>query len=517
MQLAQCQVQLAENLTGKPFSFVIHCPKQEDMYLRANDETKMVEFVSAIGSYCVTASVQWGTDSFLEAFVDAVVISSEDGTIVGVNQKTCEMFGYEKHELMGRCVEILTPPHITPHHAQYMMNYIQSGEKKLLGKPRNVPVRHKNGDIFRAMLSLGEKEGENGNRRFIATLRSEHSFSQDQIKDTICSSVDASVDSLGKAIKDAVMTQMADVFDQLEQLKLQNKQLASNLAQSRRSPSLSRTQNSLSINLDNLIVQEKLATTGGSGATVYSCLVDGFRCAMKELRIDDVSQSDMESFAAEIVLLEKIPFHKNVVRYLFHTKDDTTLRLFMTKYVGTLSRLISKKSNENGLFSISEVAKLTLDVATGLEVLHNLHIIHRDVKSENIFYSLGPDGSVSHLAIGDLDTAKVLTITKRTCTVVGTPSYMAPEVLMGRRYSYEVDVWSLGMVMFELMTLQRPYSSYSVFQVSQMVTKGELPAIPEAIKAKYGPLLALWEQCVQPSPAMRPALDQIKPILCKLI
>jgi two-component system sensor kinase FixL len=88
-------------------------------------------------------------------FLSLGKISSEEGTILGVNQKTCEMFGYEKHELMGRCVDILTPPQISQHHAQYMRNYIQTGEKKLIGKPRNVPVRHKNGDTFRAILSLG--------------------------------------------------------------------------------------------------------------------------------------------------------------------------------------------------------------------------------------------------------------------------------------------------------------------------------------------------------------------------
>eukprot|EP00026_Physarum_polycephalum_P004554 Phypoly_transcript_04576.p1 GENE.Phypoly_transcript_04576~~Phypoly_transcript_04576.p1 ORF type:complete len:652 (+),score=90.89 Phypoly_transcript_04576:179-2134(+) len=514
--LSLCTVQLAENLTGKPFSFVLTSPKIEEMYLRAQDEKTMVDWVSAIGSHCPMAAVQWGTDNFLEAFVDAVVISSEDGTILGVNQKTCEMFGYEKHELMGRCVDILTPPHIAKHHAQYMQNYIQTGEKKLIGKPRNVPVRHKSGDIFRAILSLGEKQSEDGKgRRFIATLRSEISFSQDKIKETLFSSVDLTIDTLGKSIKDAVVTQMADVFETLEQLRIKNKQLTTQLAIEKADKLTPRVENTLPLNLENILIQEKLAATGGSGATVYSCLVDGFRCAMKELRIDDTLPSDIESFSAEILLLERIPYHKNIVRYLFHTRTESNIRLFMTKYTGTLSRLISKKSTEGGSFSQLDIARFVLDIISGLEALHNLNIVHRDLKSDNIFYSLGMDGLVSHLAIGDLDTAKVLTMTKTAATVVGTPGYMAPEILLGHSYSNEVDIWSLGMIMYELMMLQRPYASASIFQVAQLVTKGDLPPITESVRQKYAMLVPLWEECVKTEPHARPSPDRIKSVLFK--
>lgn len=160
------------------------------------------------------------------------------------------------------------------------------------------------------------------------------------------------------------------------------------------------------------------------------------------------------------------------------------------------------------------------------------------LQSDNIFYSLGPDGGISHLAIGDLDTAKVLTMTKNTATVVGTPGYMAPEILLGQKYSNEVDsmlfliyelliseyklinfqiVWSLGMIMYELMTLQRPYSATSIFQVAQLVVKGELPTLSETAKIKYAGLIPLWEQCVRTEAELRPSPDQIKTTLYKLM
>jgi len=269
--------------------------------------------------------------------------------------------------------------------------------------------------------------------------------------------------------------------------------------------------------LDNLIIHEKLAATGGSGASVYSVTVDGFRCAMKELHIGESSPSDIDSFSAEIMLLERIPFHKNVVRYLFHTRTETTLRLFMTQYAGTLSRLVSKKASENSTFSQSDVARYFLDLTNAIELLHSMRILHRDIKSDNIFYSLAPDGTVSHLSIGDLDTAKVLSLHQGTSTVVGTPGYMAPEILLGAKYGHEVDIWSIGMIVYELMMLQRPYSSASIFQVAQLVIKGELPPISSAAKQKYADIFPIWEECVRTDPKQRPTTEKIKSFMRNLL
>jgi hypothetical protein len=73
------------------------------------------------------------------------------------------------------------------------------------------------------------------------------------------------------------------------------------------------------------------------------------------------------------------------------------------------------------------------------------------------------------------------------------------------------------MIMYELMMLQRPYSAASIFQVAQLVIKGELPPITESAKQKYAMLVPLWEECVKTDPHARPSPDKIKMVLYRVL
>ena len=90
-----------------------------------------------------------------------------------------------------------------------------------------------------------------------------------------------------------------------------------------------------------------------------------------------------------------------------------------------------------------------------MEHLHKNKIIFRDLKPENLM--LDEDG---YLNLVDFGTAKKLTIEHRykTMTIIGTPHYMAPEVMQGKGYSFEADIWSLGILFYELICGHLPFA-----------------------------------------------------------
>ncbi|XWS53909.1 hypothetical protein CRYUN_Cryun10bG0040900 [Craigia yunnanensis] len=140
------------------------------------------------------------------------------------------------------------------------------------------------------------------------------------------------------------------------------------------------------------------------------------------------------------------------------------------------------------------------DVASALAELHSKHVIHRDIKSENILIDLDGkrvDGSPV-VKLCDFDRAVPLRSFLHTCCIahlgipppdvcVGTPRWMSPEVLRAmhkhNRYGLEVDVWSFGCLLYELLTLQVPYSGLSELHIHELLQMGKRPRLPEELEA----------------------------------
>ena len=152
---------------------------------------------------------------------------------------------------------------------------------------------------------------------------------------------------------------------------------------------------------------------------------------------------------------------------------QTTSALLTTNASITDSQLLDlQKENpslRDGYLDSFVVADIARQLLEGLAFIHSYSIIHRDIKPGNVFITL--DGVVK---IGDLGVGKLVSDSSPFAnTFIGTPHYVCPELCLGEQYSFAADVWSLGVLLYELFTLEIPFQSSNVLALMDVVSTGD--------------------------------------------
>jgi serine/threonine protein kinase len=207
---------------------------------------------------------------------------------------------------------------------------------------------------------------------------------------------------------------------------------------------------------------------------------DGQIYAMKVLRKEAIiARKQVAHTRAEKSILQKIQ-HPFIVRlhYAFQTKDKLYMIL---DYVNGGELFFHLK--KEGRFSEQRVKFYAAQITCAIAHLHSLGIVYRDLKPENIL--LDSNGNV---CITDFGLSKEITPEEGTHTFCGTPEYLAPEVLKGQGHGLAVDWWSLGTLIYEMLTGLPPFYSQNINLMYQKILNGEL-RFPSFISAEAQSLL----------------------------
>jgi len=217
----------------------------------------------------------------------------------------------------------------------------------------------------------------------------------------------------------------------------------------------------------------------GASGTVYLANYEGERLAVKviDYNTDSPEQKAEASKIDNEIKMMATSRHSNVVEYKESFLHEDKLWIAMEFMDGgSLTSVLSIcKMTE------PQIALVCREVLRGLRFMHQENRIHRDIKSDNILLNVA--GCVK---LADFGYCAQLTedVTKRT-SVVGTPYWMAPELIRGMKYGTKVDIWSLGIMAIEMADGEPPYMEHPPLRALFLIASNGSPGLKDSSKWSF--------------------------------
>lgn len=209
----------------------------------------------------------------------------------------------------------------------------------------------------------------------------------------------------------------------------------------------------------------------------------GERFVVKKIPTELLTEKEKAQAFREVELLAKLK-HPNVVEYRENFVQDNVIHIVMAycdggdladkirERVAVLEQLAGDATADRrrAYFDISQILDWFVQMAMAIKYLHQQRILHRDLKTSNIFLT-----TENVIKLGDFGIAKTLDSTlDQAKTVVGTPYYMSPEVCENKPYSYSSDVWSLGCVLYEMCALKHAFDAPNIISLIFTIVRNEV-------------------------------------------
>lgn len=258
--------------------------------------------------------------------------------------------------------------------------------------------------------------------------------------------------------------------------------------------------------IDPQFLKFESKVASGSYGDLYKGTYCSQEVAIKILKTERLNTELQKEFAQEVYIMRKVR-HKNVVQFIGACTKPPNLCI-VTEFMsgGSVYDYLHK---QRGSFKLPSLLKVAIDVSKGMNYLHQNNIIHRDLKAANL---LMDENEV--VKVADFGVARVKVETGVMTAETGTYRWMAPEVIEHKPYDHKADVFSFGVVMWELLTGKLPYEYLTPLQAAVgVVQKGLRPNIPKHTNPSLAELL---ERCWQQDPILRPDFSEVTEILQKI-
>mmetsp|Transcript_23080 Transcript_23080/g.40843 ORF Transcript_23080/g.40843 Transcript_23080/m.40843 type:complete len:333 (+) Transcript_23080:291-1289(+) len=255
----------------------------------------------------------------------------------------------------------------------------------------------------------------------------------------------------------------------------------------------------------DVYVKVKRIGRGNFGVvTLVQSKDDGKYYVNKSLALDQLNESEKRGAHQEVLMLQALR-HPLIVSYKESILVKENLHIIMEYCEGGDLASRIRKAKEH--FDEKVILMWFTQIALAIQFCHRNHIIHRDIKSQNIF--LTGRGVVK---LGDFGIARVLNGTHELATsIVGTPFSMSPEVCENKPYSKPSDIWAMGCVLYEMCMLKHAFDANNLLGLVWKIVQKKHPDIPEKYSLE---LRNLIDRMLEKNPRKRPTVNQIIELPC---
>jgi NIMA (never in mitosis gene a)-related kinase len=244
----------------------------------------------------------------------------------------------------------------------------------------------------------------------------------------------------------------------------------------------------------------------GKGNFGYALLVQNLQnrkfFIMKVIDVSKMDTKQRNDALNEVIVLKEMR-HPYIVAYRESFMNKKCLCIVMDYAdAGDLYTRIAQHKKNNTLFDENQILDWFVKIALAIKHIHDKRILHRDLKTQNIFLTSNGD-----VKVGDFGIARVLQNTYDCAqTAIGTPYYLSPEICQEKPYNQKSDIWSLGCIFYEMLTLRHAFDSNSIKGLVLKILKGTYPPIPSVYSDNVKNLVA---EILIKDPAKRPSIRKI--------